>query len=85
QPQFVPLVHKIAGILANIPGQVVVTGHTDNSQAPVELYRNNWELSVLRASSIVQTMLTNPQLDARRVIAQGVADTQPRFANDTPE
>ncbi len=85
QPQFIPLVNKIAGILANIPGQVVVTGHTDNSQAPVELYRNNWELSVLRASSIVQTMLTNPQLDARRVIAQGVADTQPRFANDTPE
>jgi len=85
QPQFVPLVHKISGILANIPGQVVVTGHTDNSQAPVELYRNNWELSVLRASTIVQTMLTNPQLDARRVIAQGVADTQPRFANDTAE
>ncbi|MGL5774954.1 MAG: OmpA family protein, partial [Aeromonas veronii] len=85
QPQFIPLVNKISGILTNIPGQVVVTGHTDNSQAPVELYRNNWELSVLRASSIVQTMLANPKLDARRVIAQGVADTQPRFANDTPE
>ena len=34
QPQFIPLVHKIAGILANIPGKVVVTGHTDNSQGP---------------------------------------------------
>lgn len=85
QPQFVPLVNKISGILADIPGEVVVTGHTDNSQAPIELYRNNWELSVLRASTIVQTLLGNPKLDAKRVIAQGVADTQPRYANDTTE
>jgi len=85
QPQFVPLVNKISGILADIPGAIVVTGHTDDSQAPVELYRNNWELSVLRASAIVQTLLGNPKLDAKRVIAQGVADTQPRYANDTAD
>ncbi|MDU1142733.1 MotB family protein [Aeromonas rivipollensis] len=84
QPQFIPLVNKVSDVLADIPGMVVVTGHTDNSQAPVELYRNNWELSVLRAATIVHTLLTNPKLDSRRVIAQGVADTQPRFANDTP-
>jgi len=66
-------------------GKVVVTGHTDNSQAPVELYRSNWELSVLRSASIVHTLLTNPKLDATRVIAQGVADAQPRYPNDTPE
>ena len=71
QPQFIPLVNKISGILADIPGKVVVTGHTDNSQAPVELYRSNWELSVLRSASIVHTLLTNPKLDATRVIAQG--------------
>jgi chemotaxis protein MotB len=85
QPQFIPLVNKISGILADIPGKVVVTGHTDNSQAPIELYRSNWELSVLRSASIVHTLLTNPKLDATRVIAQGVADAQPRYANDTPE
>ena len=55
QPQFIPLVNKISGILADIPGKVVVTGHTDNSQAPIELYRSNWELSVLRSASIVHT------------------------------
>lgn len=85
QPQFIPLVNKVSDVLADIPGMVVVTGHTDNSQAPVELYRNNWELSVLRAATIVHTLLTNPKLDSRRVIAQGVADTQPRYPNDTPE
>ena len=85
QPQFIPLVNKISGILADIPGKVVVTGHTDNSQAPIELYRSNWELSVLRAASIVHIMLTDPKLDATRVIAQGVADAQPRYPNDTAE
>ncbi|WP_421193369.1 flagellar motor protein MotB [Aeromonas enteropelogenes] len=84
QPQFIPLVNKIGTILTGIPGRVVVTGHTDNSQAPVELYRNNWELSVLRAAAIVQTLIGNPKLDARRIVAQGVADTQPRYPNDTP-
>jgi chemotaxis protein MotB len=83
QPQFIPLVNKVSDVLADIPGMVVVTGHTDNSLAPIELYRNNWELSVLRAASIVHTLLTNPKIDAKRVVAQGVADTQPRFANDT--
>ena len=84
QPQFIPLVNKVSDVLADIPGMVVVTGHTDNSQAPVELYRNNWELSVLRAATITHTLLTNPKLDSRRLIAQGVADTQPRYPNDTP-
>jgi chemotaxis protein MotB len=60
QPQFIPLVNKVSDVLADIPGMVVVTGHTDNSQAPVELYRNNWELSVLRAATITHTLLTNP-------------------------
>ncbi|MGY4026193.1 MotB family protein [Aeromonas rivuli] len=83
QPQFIPLVNKVSDTLADIPGMVVVTGHTDDSLTAIELYRNNWELSVLRAASIVHTLLTNPKIDARRVIAQGVADTQPRFANDT--
>ncbi|MFE8730701.1 flagellar motor protein MotB, partial [Aeromonas hydrophila] len=35
--------------------------------------------------AIVQTLLGNPKLDAKRVIAQGVADTQPRYANDTAD
>ena len=84
QPQFIPLVNKVSDVLADIPGMVVVTGHTDNSLTAVELYRNNWELSVLRSAAIVHILLTNPKLDARRIVAQGVADTQPRYANDTP-
>ena len=83
QPQFIPLVNKVSDVLADIPGMVVVTGHTDNSLTAVELYRNNWELSVLRSAAIVHILLTNPKLDARRIVAQGVADTQPRYANDT--
>ena len=83
QPQFIPLVNKVSDVLADIPGMVVVTGHTDNSLTAVELYRNNWELSVLRSAAIVHILLTNHKLDARRIVAQGVADTQPRYANDT--
>ena len=84
QPQFIPLINKVSDVLADIPGMVVVTGHTDDSLTAVELYRNNWELSVLRAAAIVHILLTNPKLDAQRIVAQGVAETQPRYPNDTP-
>lgn len=85
QPQFIPLLEKIATVLTTIPGSVTVTGHTDNSTPPAELYRDNWELSVLRAAAVVHTLITNKDLAASRVVAQGRADAQPRFANDNPE
>ncbi|WP_368163370.1 MotB family protein [Aeromonas sp. R6-2] len=83
QPQFIPLVERVATVLADIPGQITVSGHTDNTQPPAELYQSNWELSVLRAASIVHVLIKDPQLDATRIIAQGKADTHPRFPNDT--
>ncbi|SIR45315.1 chemotaxis protein MotB [Aeromonas sp. RU39B] len=85
QPQFIPLVQKIGTVLATIPGQIQVTGHTDQTPPPKELYQSNWELSVLRAAAIVHVLITNRDLDATRIVAEGKADTQPRFANDTDE
>lgn len=75
-PRFIPLINKVSDVLADIPGMVIVTGHTDDSLTAVELYHNNWELSVLRVASIVHILLTNARL-------AGVADTQPRYPNDT--
>ncbi|MEW7866332.1 MotB family protein [Aeromonas diversa] len=83
QPQFIPLVERIAAILADIPGQIAVSGHTDNSQPPTELYQSNWELSVLRAAAIVHVLIKDPHLDATRIVAQGKADTRPRFPNNS--
>lgn len=84
QPRFKPLLSELSAILATVSGNITVTGHTDNVLVSPELYRNNWELSVLRSASVVQALLNNPKIDAHRLAARGAADTQPRYANDSP-
>jgi chemotaxis protein MotB len=85
QPRLTPLIEEIASVLKDIPGTIVVTGHTDNLQTFDSLYKNNWELSSLRAVAIVQEMLKNKQIQPNRIIAQGRADTQPLLDNSSPE
>jgi chemotaxis protein MotB len=85
QPRLVPLIDEIAAALKDIPGTIVVTGHTDNQTEFDSMYKNNWELSSLRAVAIVQEMLKNHELKGNRVIAQGRADTKPLVENSSPE
>ncbi|MDZ7870049.1 MAG: flagellar motor protein MotB [Rheinheimera sp.] len=46
QPRFKPIIQQIGAILRDIPGEVTVSGHTDNDQVSDELNSNNWELVV---------------------------------------
>ena len=85
QPRLAPLIDEIATVLKDIPGTIVVTGHTDNLQEFDSLYKSNWELSSLRAVAIVQEMLKNKGLQPNRIIAQGRADTKPLVDNNSPE
>ena len=86
QPQFKPVLNDIAAVLADVPGEITVTGHTDDSISDIEgLYTSNWQLSALRAVAVVEQMLHHHALDGHRVIAQGRADTKPRFPNDSAE
>lgn len=86
QPQFKPVLNDIALVLADVPGEITVTGHTDDSQSDIEgLYSSNWQLSAQRAVAVVEQMLHHKSLDGHRVIAQGRADTHPRFPADNEE
>lgn len=84
QPKFVPLIDKIGEIIASVPGRIVIAGHTD-ATLPMEIYADNWDLSSLRATAVVRVITKNKGVNPSRIIVQGLADTQPRFKNDTPE
>ena len=77
------LMEKIAGILKNRPGTIVIRGHTDArpyAQNKGEL--DNWRLSTDRAH-MAYYMLMRGGLDDKRVEAiEGVADRQPSNASD---
>ena len=65
--------------------QVAVEGHTDNVPMNGETIKDNWDLSVLRATSIAKIMINEGKLSAKRISANGRGETIPVAKNDTPE
>lgn len=58
--------------------EIVVEGHTDTDKLhSTSIPRNNWELSVLRATSVVEILLANSKMNAARIIAAGRSEYQP--------
>ncbi len=64
--------------------KIQVEGHTDNSQINNKLFKDNWELSAIRATVVVKYFIKQG-LKSKRLSAVGCADTKPLFANDTKE
>ncbi|MCT6699111.1 flagellar motor protein MotB [Rheinheimera sp. 4Y26] len=83
QPRFKPIVQQIGVILKDIPGEITVSGHTDNDQVSDELNSNNWELSAKRAVSVATELLAGTGLEKDRIVVVGHADTRPLVPNDT--
>ncbi|WP_042012166.1 flagellar motor protein MotB [Aeromonas fluvialis] len=85
QPQFWPVIRKVATLLKDVPGEITISGHTDNVATEDELFQSNWELSSQRAVAVAHQMIKVPGFDQGRLIVQGMADSQPLVPNTTPE
>jgi chemotaxis protein MotB len=84
QPQFVPVLRKIGRLLADIPGDVEVSGHSDSQKISNELYRSNWDLSSQRAVAVAEELRLAVGFDENRMSVVGKADTSPLSnADDT--
>lgn len=70
---------KLASALEETPDvEILVEGHTDTDKIASSIVpRNNWELSVLRATAVVDLMLANSKLDPKRLIASGRGEYLP--------
>ena len=75
---------KIAKIIKDYKDyDVLIEGNTDNVPISRENIRNNWDLSCLRASSVVQALQTKYGVDPKRLTAGGRGEYNPLTANDT--
>lgn len=64
---------------------VNIKGYTDDSEIPEGArFKNNWELSALRAVNVLR-WLVDHGIDPLRITATGMGDLNPRFPNDSPE
>lgn len=76
----------LAAALKNQPEIMInVEGHTDNQPIRGGTVKDNWDLSVLRATSIVRILSEDGQVDPSRIQASGRAQYLPVDAASTPE
>jgi len=77
-----PLLAQVAQALAQVPGTVLITGHTDNQPIRSLRFPSNWHLSQSRAESVRDLLAPTVKLD--RMKAEGRAESQPVDDNATP-
>ena len=85
QPQFKPIIQDIGRLLKDVPGEITVSGHTDDFQVSNELYINNWDLSSKRAVAVASELQKVAGFDKTRMIVVGRAETRPLVPNDSRE
>ena len=64
---------------------ILIEGHTDNVPIRTALFKDNWDLSVARATSIVRILSEDYKVFSQRLTAAGKGEFVPRASNDTPE
>ena len=75
---------KIAKIIKDYKDyDVLIEGNTDNVPITKQNIRNNWDLSCLRASSVVQALQNDYGVDPKRLTAGGRGEYNPIAPNDT--
>lgn len=83
-PAYLPTLARIAAALNRFPGDLTITGHTDDQPVSTNQFRSNMALSVARADAVRQRLLTANLSGERSINIAGAGDTQPIDANTTP-
>ena len=77
---------KIAKIIQSRPDlEVMVEGYTDSQPINTACIKDNWDLSVLRSTSVVRALQDNHGIDPNRLIAAGRGEYNALATNDTAE
>ena len=78
---------KLAGVLERNPDiQITIEGHTDNvpyNPGSGQL-KDNWDLSVKRATTVVRVLIEGSKIDPKRLTASGRSEYLPVDARNTP-
>lgn len=85
RPDVSEVLDKVVDLLAPIDNKVRIEGHTDSIPTNSPMYPSNWELSVLRAVSVVNYLQNEGGIAPERLQAAGNAEYDPIVPNDTRE
>jgi chemotaxis protein MotB len=73
-------------VLNSQPGiQFMIEGNTDNKPIKTPFIKDNWDLSVLRASAVARSLQKDYGVDPSRIIAAGRSEYHPIGSNTTDD
>jgi chemotaxis protein MotB len=84
QPGSLTVLRAVADKLRNEPFNLEITGHTDLLPISNSAFASNWELSAVRATSVVRLLAANG-IAPERMLAIGREASKPIAPNNTPE
>ena len=80
------ILQKIANVINSEPSvEVMIEGHTDARTISTSKIADNWDLSVLRATSVVRKLQKDYGVAPEKMIASGRSSYQPIAENDTKD
>ncbi len=80
-----PILGDIAQTLLKLPNHIRIEGHTDNVPINTPQFPSNWELSAVRATSIIRYFLTHYPFDPKKLSAAGYGEYRPIASNSSEE
>lgn len=86
EPKGKEAITLLANVLIENPDiEIIVEGHTDNVPIRTAIFKDNWDLSVARATSIVRILTIDHRIKPTRITASGKGEYMPRASNETAE
>lgn len=83
-PQALTILDQVGKILADVPYTVQVNGFTDNAPIHNTQFDSNWDLSAIRAISVVKRFVTDG-IAPERLVGAGFGEYHPVAPNDSPD
>ena len=85
-PKAYTVLEKIAKVIKGQPDmEVMIEGHTDSKSIKTDFIQDNWDLSVMRATSITRILQYKYGVKPERLVAAGRSQYTPLASNDTQE
>ena len=76
----------LASVLKEQPGlDILIIGHTDSIPIKTNCFKDNWDLSVSRANSVVRILTETYKISPMQILAAGKSEFSPVATNETKE
>lgn len=82
---FDPILVKISGMIKELDNDIRISGHTDNVPISTKQFRDNWDLSYMRASNVMNFMVKSCSISPNKFSIQAYGEYKPKYDNSTED